>query len=322
MSLRLCSREEMRRRGQTERQSGEWAGEQRKETEWWGEASFHWCWVTYQRDHSCIPWVFGNNGGAWTHLPSSPNGRASAPVCVFSSSIAHRVCVTERETKGPVMKQIPSACGCGDMLRVLSGQCVCGCFWVCCQRREGVRTVANIAWTSCWGRKCCSEDYRASYFRILFLISSIFLMIAHPGVISGFNAPKNSPFCLFLTSVSTPSSHFFFLRANLIVSLMSHVPVALSFPPALILLMPDVLCLCQSGHYWAPALIGQVPVPLVTWFSVFTIGCVQMVELCSSWAIGESQVMRLLLQFCCSPDLTLMSLNWKLVGQFMTGRIV
>lgn len=35
MSLRLCSREDqMRRRGQTERQSGEWAGEQRKETEW------------------------------------------------------------------------------------------------------------------------------------------------------------------------------------------------------------------------------------------------------------------------------------------------
>lgn len=295
MSLRLCSREDqMMRRGQTERQSGEWAGELRKETEWWGEASFHWCWVTYQRDHSCIPWVFGNNGGAWTHLPSSPNGRASAPmcVCVFASSIAHRVCVTERGRQRVLLwNRSPVACGCGICLECWVDS-VCGCFWVCCQRREGVRTVANIAWTSCWGGNCRSKDTELP-------------MLGYSGVIYCFNAPKNSPFCPFLTSVSTPSSHFFFLRANLIVSLMSRVLVALSFTPALILLMPDVLCLCQSRHYWAPALIGQVPVPLVTWFSVFTICCVQMVELCSSWAIGESRVMRELLQhfvvfFCWS----------------------
>lgn len=101
------------------------------------EAASHWCWVTLQRDHGHIPWVFGNNGGAGTHLPPSPDGRVAA--CVFQR--IHVLCLCGwviMEDKGTCFlhgyETDPYSLCLWEMLRMLSEQCV---GWSnLCQRRR------------------------------------------------------------------------------------------------------------------------------------------------------------------------------------------
>lgn len=132
MPLGLCRREEGGGWGEDgAKQSREWAGgggvteEGDRDRAVRREASSHWCWVTYQRDHSCIPWFFGNNGGAWTHLPSSPNGMASAPLFFLPRLAVRIACVTQRRRQRVLLwNRYPCSMWLWEMLRVLSGQCV------------------------------------------------------------------------------------------------------------------------------------------------------------------------------------------------------
>lgn len=59
------------------------------------EASSRWCWVTQRwYHHSHIPWVFGHHhGGAWTHLPPSPDGRTFWMCMCVCLCLALCVCV-------------------------------------------------------------------------------------------------------------------------------------------------------------------------------------------------------------------------------------